>query len=580
MKRIKSANGYTIYQAITARDAETYGCEIGSYNIYTSQDIRDYGLTNSYPEYDNIDTLTEALNICCASQYAIACALADELSDSTVQDMDLILEIEQRLDAGEAVNSIRDCYDRETGRLYASISEAIAHGYDPYEIDLSDIADDPCEDLADDDDLDGDLEDVFEEALSAGDRADRNLDYDHDETDLLCRAMRAAGLEYDGIDSHDGFLVFDDWNLCFRQSFESWPEVREWLEGVVFDDPDTSDAVERILHPERFTSPDPEEPKHLPYTTQEEMRCLKDGDVFYDWFGLEHVAAGDAHPSGDASYDGYIVYDTHGESYFESDFAGPGQPGSRLRETWHVDEYRLTESLRQELYAGTGSEDTIDEIEGCGIWGVAVYEVGYADIELNITHEDDNLFAEYFVCLKGDDGDWHSWGYIDRYSAIDWSSPDWEAMLRHEMEKELFRFIDEQGYDITTPFPETEDIFSYMTAKQPEITAFLKKEPAPAPEPEHRSHASYYVVCCDGEYITCTASHDPELRPEWKRNAFFRDIAERIAFSDCSYDTVEEIVWDGEPCHYTGWQPGMLMEFCSDLTGEIVYSGSFPEWDH
>ena len=29
-------------------------------------------------------------------------------------------------------------------------------------------------------------------------------------------------------------------------------EAKEWLEGVVFDDPDVSDRVEKILHPDHF----------------------------------------------------------------------------------------------------------------------------------------------------------------------------------------------------------------------------------------------------------------------------------------------------------------------------------------
>lgn len=142
MKRIKQVNGYAIYQAATQRDADNHNCQVGNYNIYIAQDIRDFGLSNCYPEYEDLETLTEALNICNASQYAIACALADELSSSTVQDMDLCLEIERRLDAGEAVNTIRRCYDRENDRLYASIVEAISNGFDPY----AEIEFDPYED--------------------------------------------------------------------------------------------------------------------------------------------------------------------------------------------------------------------------------------------------------------------------------------------------------------------------------------------------------------------------------------------------------------------------------------------------
>jgi hypothetical protein len=52
------------------------------------------------------------------------------------------------------------------------------------------------------------------------------------------------------------------------------------------------------------------------------------------------------------------------------------------------------------------------------------------------------------------------------------------------------------------------------------------------------------------------------------------------AWHDCddTYD-IEEIMCDGEPLFYKGWQPGMLFEFY-DLNGTIVYSAEFMQWDH
>jgi hypothetical protein len=52
------------------------------------------------------------------------------------------------------------------------------------------------------------------------------------------------------------------------------------------------------------------------------------------------------------------------------------------------------------------------------------------------------------------------------------------------------------------------------------------------------------------------------------------------AWSDCD-DTyrIEEIMCDGEPLFYKGWQPCMLFEFY-DLNGTIVYSAEFMCWDH
>lgn len=113
MKRIKTVNGFAIYQAISKRDAENYGCEVGNFNLYLASDIRDYGLSCSYPEFENVDSMAVALEQANGSNFAVAEALADELSDSTIQDMDLVLEIERRLDDGQTVEAIRESYDTE-----------------------------------------------------------------------------------------------------------------------------------------------------------------------------------------------------------------------------------------------------------------------------------------------------------------------------------------------------------------------------------------------------------------------------------------------------------------------------------
>lgn len=55
-------------------------------------------------------------------------------------------------------------------------------------------------------------------------------------------------------------------------------------------------------------------------TTVEEMMRLKAGDRFVI-NGKSYTASTDTHISGDASYDGYIIYDEDGESWFDSDFA-------------------------------------------------------------------------------------------------------------------------------------------------------------------------------------------------------------------------------------------------------------------
>lgn len=70
MKRIKSINGYTIYQA-TARDAARDNVEEGYFYLYFSSDIREYGRAYSYIEYE-AGSLEEAEALATGSNYAAA----------------------------------------------------------------------------------------------------------------------------------------------------------------------------------------------------------------------------------------------------------------------------------------------------------------------------------------------------------------------------------------------------------------------------------------------------------------------------------------------------------------------------
>lgn len=70
--------------------------------------------------------------------------------------------------------------------------------------------------------------------------------------DKLIAAMEAAGYWYDTFVSDDDRLVFRSDNGFFTMTMDDWDEVEDWLEGVVFDDPAVSDAVESILHPDHF----------------------------------------------------------------------------------------------------------------------------------------------------------------------------------------------------------------------------------------------------------------------------------------------------------------------------------------
>ena len=82
--------------------------------------------------------------------------------------------------------------------------------------------------------------------------------YDHPaEKDQLVAAMEAAGYVLDTLESTED-------NLRFYGAYGNvmtmggWHECEEWLNGVVFDDPQVSDRIEIILHPERFPERDPQ----------------------------------------------------------------------------------------------------------------------------------------------------------------------------------------------------------------------------------------------------------------------------------------------------------------------------------
>ena len=74
--------------------------------------------------------------------------------------------------------------------------------------------------------------------------------------------MDAAGYSFDELESTDDNLRFLGEGGTLMQ-MSGWKDAKEWLEGVVFDDPDISDRVEKILHPEHFKEKRPSVLKRL-----------------------------------------------------------------------------------------------------------------------------------------------------------------------------------------------------------------------------------------------------------------------------------------------------------------------------
>lgn len=117
----------------------------------------------------------------------------------------------------------------------------------------------------------------------------------------------------------------------------------------------------------------------------------------------------------------------------------------------------ISEELRKEL-----SEGKLREYAHAAAFhnlrGIAMLELGYLDIELNINsleEEDDHIeeatpTLDYFICVKvGEDrDDWESYGYADDYigeagqAHIDWSAKNWEELLFADMLKSLTMFAD------------------------------------------------------------------------------------------------------------------------------------------
>ena len=104
MKRIQNMNGYAIYQA-SERDVKKYGYEAGSFYVYFSSDIRDFGIEYSDPEFEGIGTIEEA-RAYCTGNYARAREIVE--SRTTAATFEEIAEVERQLDAGRIAEDLEE----------------------------------------------------------------------------------------------------------------------------------------------------------------------------------------------------------------------------------------------------------------------------------------------------------------------------------------------------------------------------------------------------------------------------------------------------------------------------------------
>lgn len=96
-------------------------------------------------------------------------------------------------------------------------------------------------------------------------------------SEVVIRAMDAAGYHLENRDDPDDLTFRTDTGE--RIGFAGFRVAEEWLDGVVFDDPDISDAVEKIMHPERFEGAEP---------ANEQEPLVDISDLAYDDEGYLH----------------------------------------------------------------------------------------------------------------------------------------------------------------------------------------------------------------------------------------------------------------------------------------------------
>lgn len=93
--------------------------------------------------------------------------------------------------------------------------------------------------------------------------------------------------------------------------------------------------------------------------------------------------------------------------------------------------------------------------------GVAVLEIGYIDIEVNITTFEQVGITEkgnaplfnYFICLKhGDnDNDWESEDYLEYEINVNFKDDNWKEQLESDMFNSLCLCVNEYGYSFDSP---------------------------------------------------------------------------------------------------------------------------------
>lgn len=107
-------------------------------------------------------------------------------------------------------------------------------------------------------------------------------------------------------------------------------------------------------------------------------------------------------------------------------------------------DYRFRLTGIQLLIRNIREEHLEIDLDNGPLIGEAVLEIGYVDIEVNISVN--GMFSEtptykpiieYFMCVKTED-DWEGIGYLGIEADVDWWSNRW----KEELEKDMFLVLD------------------------------------------------------------------------------------------------------------------------------------------
>ena len=105
-------------------------------------------------------------------------------------------------------------------------------------------------------------------------------------------------------------------------------------------------------------------------------------------------------------------------------------------------------------------------VDGFAEWGIAVLELGWVDIELNVNamcDDDGSGYINkpditYFICVKGrvdeNTTDWSDGGYLDDFGYVvnvDWEADNWMEQLEKDMFENLMKAVKEFDLKIDEP---------------------------------------------------------------------------------------------------------------------------------